>query len=100
MYKANSCRYEAIDQKAISTGNLGATSPGCFMINFDDSFIDNEKIGIWGFVIRDNNGHVILAGAGLKFCSPKEKLGWMLGIIIERQTLLAWPRPCDRRIMT
>jgi hypothetical protein len=31
-------------------------------INFDGSFIQNRKSGAWGFVVRDHEGSVILAG--------------------------------------
>ena len=33
-------------------------------INTDGAFIEKEKCGAWGFVIRDCDGHGILAGAG------------------------------------
>ena len=33
-------------------------------INTDGAFIEKEKCGAWGFVIRDCDGHGVLAGAG------------------------------------
>jgi ribonuclease HI len=33
-------------------------------VNCDGALRANEKDGAWGFVIRDSDGHGVLAGAG------------------------------------
>ncbi|RLN16079.1 hypothetical protein C2845_PM02G03340 [Panicum miliaceum] len=33
-------------------------------VNFDGAFVAQEKRGSWGFVVRDENGQAVLAGAG------------------------------------
>jgi hypothetical protein len=33
-------------------------------VNCDDAFFAETKTGCWGFVIRDHDGHAILAGSG------------------------------------
>jgi len=33
-------------------------------VNFDGGFVAQEKRGSWGFVVRDENGQAVLAGAG------------------------------------
>lgn len=38
--------------------------PDVLKINLDGSFREHEKDGAWGFIIRDNEGHGVLAGSG------------------------------------
>lgn len=38
--------------------------PDFLKINFDGAFRDTDKSGAWGFLIRDSDGHGVLAGAG------------------------------------
>ena len=33
-------------------------------VNCDGAFFAETKTGIWGFVIRDHNGHTVVAGSG------------------------------------
>jgi len=33
-------------------------------VNFNGAFVAQEKRGSWGFVVRDENGQTVLAGAG------------------------------------
>jgi len=42
------------------------TKPGgeVLKINSDGSFHEKEKIGAWSFVVRDSDGHGVLAGSG------------------------------------
>ncbi|KAF8783763.1 hypothetical protein HU200_000197 [Digitaria exilis] len=42
----------------------GNTLPDVLKINTDGAFRANEKNDAWGFVIRDNEGHGVLAGSG------------------------------------
>jgi ribonuclease HI len=37
---------------------------GSWKINVDGAFWDREKKGAWGFVVRDDQGNAVLAGAG------------------------------------
>jgi hypothetical protein len=37
---------------------------GIWKINVDGAFWEQEKKGAWGFVVRDDQGHAALAGAG------------------------------------
>ena len=39
-------------------------SPDTRKINFDGCFLDKEKTGAWGFLVRDHHVRAVLASAG------------------------------------
>lgn len=57
---------------------------GILKLNSDGAFFNQEKSGGWGFVIRSDNGHVVLAGAGcedfIQDAFHAEILGMLAGV--------------------
>jgi ribonuclease HI len=46
-----------------------APPPGQLKINSDGSFIQETMQGSWGFIVRDHDGEVVLAGAEAAACA-------------------------------
>jgi ribonuclease HI len=46
-----------------------APPPGQLKINSDGSFIQETMQGCWGFIVRDHDGEVVLAGAEAAACA-------------------------------
>ncbi|WVZ74299.1 LOW QUALITY PROTEIN: hypothetical protein U9M48_022500 [Paspalum notatum var. saurae] len=44
--------------------NWSCPPDGILKLNCDAGFLQNEKSGSWGFVVRDSDGHGVLAGMG------------------------------------
>jgi len=55
----------SISGESIRKGNTwNPPSLDVLKINSDGSFHEKEKTGAWSFVVRDSDGHGVLAGSG------------------------------------